>query len=226
MGLFGRKHDFDRTRILQEAKRARVAKRSRKAIELYRWLLAAEPANAEIHAELAPLLARAGQSYDAWTSFRRAARALMQDNQMDRALALYREAAATLPRNLEVWLAIAKLERGRGRHAESRAALLEGRRHLRRRSLRPQAIYLLRQLRALDPADVPASLDLAKMLASARQGHEARIILRDLAGRSHGRDLRRVRGAQWRLDPTVGHTFLWLRAALSRGESQPLPASD
>jgi hypothetical protein len=56
---------YDRTRILEEAARARARRKRARAIELYRWVLAIEPQNALLHAKLAPLLAEAGEHFDA-----------------------------------------------------------------------------------------------------------------------------------------------------------------
>ena len=69
MGIFSSEPDYDRTRILEAASRARARKRYRKAVTLYRRVLAVEPANLELHARLAPLLAVTGRHFDAWTSF-------------------------------------------------------------------------------------------------------------------------------------------------------------
>ena len=70
MGLLGRQRGFDRGRILAAAARARLKKRRRKAIALYRWVLAVEARNPDLHEKLAPLLAETGQEFDAWISFR------------------------------------------------------------------------------------------------------------------------------------------------------------
>ena len=57
MSLFHSRPRYDRARILEEAARARARNKRWRAIELYRWILAVEPNNADLHAKLAPLLA-------------------------------------------------------------------------------------------------------------------------------------------------------------------------
>jgi tetratricopeptide (TPR) repeat protein len=203
---------YDRTRILAAATRARARGRRRKAIALYRWVLAAEPGNVELHAKLAPLLARTQQPFDAWQSYCRAGRAYLDEGKIERALAVYREAAGLLPRVLEPWLAIAELEQERGRPKDAIVALLDGRRHLRGGHQRAEAICLLRRVQAVEPWTFGVVLDLARLLARSRQIHEASMLLQELASRSRGRELRRVRAAQWRLEPTLGHTWLWIRS--------------
>src|SRR3990172_4425674 len=94
---------YDRSRLLEEAARAAAGKRTARAIALYRWVLAIEPHNADIHLKLAPLLARRSQGFDAWQSFQSAARAFLRHGQPDRAVAIYRQAAAALPREVQVW---------------------------------------------------------------------------------------------------------------------------
>jgi tetratricopeptide (TPR) repeat protein len=193
--------------------------RRRKAIRLYRRVLVVEPGNADVHAKVAPLLARKGQTYDAWTSYRRAGRTFIREGLVERALANYREAARMLPRQVEPWLVTADLERKSGRERDAIRTLLEGRCRMRGRKLRPQAIYLLRRVREVDAWNLEAVLDLAALLARTDQGEEAELLLDDLASRCTGRDLRRVRGVQWRMTPTLRNTWLWLRAAFGARHS-------
>lgn len=214
MGLLGPKSTYDRGKILAAANRARARNRRKTAIALYRWLLAVEPGNAEIHERIAPMLARSGQAFDAWTSFRRAGRALTQEGHVEKALGIYREAVQCLPRQIEAWLAIAKLEQQRSRPANAKAALLEARKQFRGRRHRAEAIYLLRQVRAIEPWHAPTVLDLASLLAKTNQHHEAGMLLKELAERCKGRELRRIRAAQLRLRPSLLHTLQWLGSVL------------
>ncbi len=207
--------------MLKAAGRARTRRRRKKAIALYRWVLSVEPGNAEIHGKLAPLLAKSGQGFDAWVSYRRAARGLAREGLTEKALGIYREAASYLPRQLETWLAIFELERQRGRDADAREALLEGRRHFRTRRLRPMAIYLLRRIRSIDPWDIEIVLDLARLLGKTRQQKEAQMLLEELASRSQGRALRRGRAALLRMRPSISNMGLWLHAALLSRDGSP-----
>lgn len=222
MGLFRRGgSDYDRTRILDAASRARARGRRRKAIALYRRVLAVEPEDAELHWRIAPLLAETGQGFDAWRSFRRAARELVRQRRAEQALATYKEAARLLPLEIDAWQAVARLERRLGRHADAKDTLLAARRAFRRRRHRPQAIALLRLAREIDPEDVEVGIDLARTLAKASQRPEAGDLLERLAAQATGRALRRVRGAQWRMSRSLSHTWLWLRAALAaRGDAE------
>ena len=69
---------YDRQRILEEAARERARNRRRRAIALYRSVLAVERTSADLHAKLAPLLAETGQSFDAWQSYRAVANDALQ----------------------------------------------------------------------------------------------------------------------------------------------------
>ncbi len=179
---------------------------------LYRRVLALEPANADLHARVAPLLAETRQRFDAWISFRTAARAYQKQGRSERALATYREAARHLPREPEVWKATARLHRREGRPHEAVEVLLEGSRRFRGRRRRPQAIALLRCVREIEPWHVPATTQLARTLASAGRKAEAAALLSDLAAnlRSHA-DMACVRFAQWRIHPSLIHTWRWQR---------------
>jgi tetratricopeptide (TPR) repeat protein len=223
MGLFRNESAYDRSRILDAATRARAKKQRARAIDLYRWVLAVEPQNGELHAKLAPLLAETGQHFDAWCSFKAVARAYLREGQADKAFAVYREAALRLPREAQAWQAVARIQHKRGSSREALETLLEGSRHFRTRWLRPQAIHLLRRAREIDAWDFEVVLELARLLASSAQRHEARILLEGLAERSGTQRLRRVRAAQFRLAPGLGSAWRWLRSAL-RPEPEPKPA--
>jgi tetratricopeptide (TPR) repeat protein len=226
MGLFRSHSIYDRSRILDAAGRARAKKKRTRAIELYRWVLAVEPQNGELHARLAPLLAETGQDFDAWYSFKAVARACIREGHPDKALAVYREAALHLPREVQAWLAVARLQHKRGLQREAVETLLEGSRHFRSRWLRPQAIHLLRRAREIEAWNFEAVLELARLLASTRQQHEALLLLDGLAERSSSERLRRVRAAQFRLSPGFGSAWRWLRSALRREAEAPRTRAD
>ena len=213
MRFASRRKIYDRTRILQDAERARTRRQWRRAIALYRRVLAAEPRNADLHRRVAPLLARTGQHFDAWRSFEHAARANLEAGRADQALAIYREAAKRLPRSYEAWRSIAELELHRRQPERAREALLEGGARMRGRRRRPEAIALLRAARDLAPQDAGTALDLARLLARSRQQCEARDMLVRVAAEVDGRARRRVCGLLWRLDPSLRHGFAWIRAA-------------
>jgi tetratricopeptide (TPR) repeat protein len=218
VGIFSSDTSYDRSRLLEAAARARGKKRYRKAVMLYRRVLAVEPANAELHMRLAPLLAATRCPFDAWISFRTCAETAAAESRFEQAAAIYREATRCLPRKLEAWERLAAMERRRGREREALEALKEGSQRLRGRRTRAEAIYLLRRAREIDPGDVAVALDLARMLASTRQEGEARLLLERLADRARGSELRRVRGAQWRMSPSLANSWRWMRAALSGSE--------
>lgn len=223
MGLFARRPAYDRTRVLAAAYQAAARRRYKRAIALYRKVLAVEPDNGEIHEKVAPLLAQAGLSFDAWVSFRTAARAHASSGRPDQALAVFRAATRHLPREVAAWEATADLQREKGRRAEAAQTLLEARGYFRRRDLQPQAIYLLRRVRQLEPWHVEVVLDLVRLLARTSQREEALRLLEGLGSRSSGPDLRRVRAAEFRLSPGFRRAWRWLRAALQRGEGALIP---
>jgi len=219
MPLFGAGAEYDRDLILDAAARARVRKRRTRAIELYRWVLAVEPMNADLHGKLAPLLAETGQHFDAWCSFRTAARAQLRNGHPDKALAVYRDAALYLPREPEAWLSVARLQYKAGDSRHALETLLEGSRNFRSRWLRPQAIHLLRRAREVDAWDFEIVSELAGLLALHDQKREASLLLEGLVERSRGERLRRVRLAQLRLSPTPMNLWRWVAETLrSPGE--------
>lgn len=219
MGLFHRKLDYDRKRLLVEAEKARSRGRRRRAISLYRRILAAEPDDPDLHARIAPLLAATGKRFDAWQSYRQATRTHLKNRCDAEALALYRAATRALPQQIEAWRGVARLELKRERREAAIQALLEGRAKFRSRRRRPEAIALLREARRIDAWRVDVALDLARLLRRSGQSPEALWMLGQLAERLEGRELRIVRGAQWRVEPSLKNSWNWLRAALAAQRS-------
>lgn len=221
MGLLAADAGYDRTRILEAASRARARKRYRQAVSLYRRVLAVEPNNLELHVRLAPLLAVTGRRFDAWRSFDACGRAALAEKKLDKAAAIYREAARCLPREFQAWEQLARVERRRGRDPQALEALIEGRQQFRRRAQRPEAIALLRRGLEIDEWNLDVLLDLARLLARSEQEGEARLLLERLAQRAGGASLRRVRAAQWRISPTLTNSWRWLHAAAKAGTDEP-----
>jgi len=102
--LIRRRTDYDRKWLLAEAEKARIRGRRRRAISLYRRILAAEPHDPTLHARVAPLLAAAGKRFDAWQSYRQAAQVHLKNQNKEESLALYRDATKTLPMQIEACL--------------------------------------------------------------------------------------------------------------------------
>ncbi|HVH17980.1 MAG TPA: hypothetical protein VNF72_06755 [Myxococcota bacterium] len=204
--------EADRQSVLEQAARERSRGRRRRAIALYRAVLAMERTNAELHAKVAPLLAETGQTFDAWQSYRAVAHAALRDGREDRALGVYREATQLLPRELEAWQGVARILCKRGEEAEAVEVLVEGSRQFRNPFLRPQAIHLLRRARSIEPWNAVVVLELAEHLGRADQREEARLLLQELAQRTSGKALRLVRFAELRIDPSLARALGWLRA--------------
>ena len=224
MGIFQRQ-GYDRARLMEAAARARVKKQRKRAIELYRRVLAVERHNVDLHAKLGPLLAEVGQDYDAWISFQNAAQAALRDGHVDSAIATYREAASYLPREPQVWQALARLEQKRGRERDAVDVLLEGSCQFRSRWRWPEAIHLLRRARQIAPWDFEIVYNLARLLAKTDQVYEASMLLDALAGRSRGERLRRVRGAEFRIKPGIGTAVRWFQSAMRTETEEAAEAS-
>jgi len=207
-----RKKPYDRSRILGEAARLQNRRRYARAIALYRQVLAVEPANLELQRKIASLLARAKRTAEAWRGYRSAAESLVRRGFVEHGIGTLREAASLLPREPEVWSALAALELRRGRPVDAHRTLLRGRRNFPRRSDRATALQLLLRARALAPADLETGLDAARLLARCGQRARAHALLEELARHKGGRELRRVRAGQLRVRPSPAGVWRWLRA--------------
>lgn len=216
VSLFGhRANPYDRSRLLADAARARKKGRREKAIVLYRKVLAVEPENEDLHRRIAPLLADTKQPDAAWESYQRAAEGLATKGFLDQAVGVLREAGARLPKQLALWEALSDFELKRRGCADAAEVLLEASRHFRSRRERDAAISLLLRAQKLVPRCFEVNFELARVFAKAGAPKRARGILVELAGRSRGQQLRRVRGQQLRMSPTPFAVLRWLRAAVA-----------
>jgi Flp pilus assembly protein TadD len=218
LGLLFRKRIYDRRRILEAAAMARSRNQRHKAIANYRWVLAVERNNPELHARLAPLLAETGQYFDAWQSFRATAQGALREGREERAIEVYREAARLLPQEIQAWQSLARALVKRGDEREAVEALLEGSTRFRSPYVRAHAVHLLRRARTIEPWNFEVVFRLARHLARSGQREESALLLEGLTARVSGRRLRRVRGAQFRLEGSPRAAWRWLRAAFDHDD--------
>lgn len=216
MAVLARARSYDRRRLLRRADAARKTRRHKKAISLYRQVLAAEPEDADTHKKIAPLLARTKRRPEALASYQKAVEGLVGQGFDDQAIGLLRAAAAQLPKEVSLWRRLAQLELKRGRSPDAVNALVEGRRHQRSRKQRSTAIKLLIEARKLDAKDFRVSYDLACLLGKSGARPLALRVLDELGLGSTRRELRRVRARQLRLAPSPERIWLYLRALLLR----------
>ncbi len=217
MALLSRKTQYDRYRIMQDAARAREKGKRKKALSLYRRVLEFEPENADLHRKVAPLFAQTKQQSEARSSYMRAVSAMIREGFAEQATGLYREALNYMPRDVELWAALADLQVKRRQRPDAVKTLLDGRRRFRRREDRPHAIRLLLRACEVEPHHFEATLDLARLLAKSPGGRRRAFeLLEGLGARTRGGPLRRVRGRQFRLAPGFRSAQRWL-SALVRG---------
>jgi len=207
---------------LAEAHRARNRGRDRRAIALYRRVLVEDPHNTDVALRVAPMLARRGQSFEAWRIYRAAARDFARDKRWTECLNAYREACRAVPWEFEAWRLCAELQIKMGREDAALETLVDGRNQFRDPSTRAQAIALLTRARAIEPWDPDVALDLANLYARTDQIETALELLSCLALRVRGPRLRRVRALQWRITLAPRFAWLWLRAASEGEEPGPL----
>lgn len=205
---------YDRADSLARASKALGRGRRKQAIAEYRRVLEQEPGNPVILGKLAPLLAETRQLAEAGATWSAAGKQYENQGFSEKALAVYTQAVAYLPRSVELWETISGLYLARSRRADAVSALLEGRKHFRRRKQRPLAIRLLRGAVRIEPWQLDATLDLARLLTKSGARPEADRLYQGLCERTRDTHLRRVRAAMFRRSPTPASLWRWLRAAL------------
>ena len=206
--------------LLTDAHRARNKGKARAAIRLYRRILVENPANLEVALRVAPMLAYAGEPFEAWQLYRRVAMEYARARQYSECLAVYREACRFVPGEFEAWRLCAELQLKMKKPDGAFETLIEGRMHFGAPNQRGQAIALLTRAREIEPWDDDLLIDLAGLYAASDQCELALELLSALALRVGGPMLRRVRTLQLRLTASPRYAWLWLRT-FARSESLP-----
>jgi tetratricopeptide (TPR) repeat protein len=212
MGWFRSKKGYDRSRILEDARKAARKGDHARAIAHYERVQEVEPGNTDVLRRLATERALAGQRAEAWRDYRRAGEALAGRGFVEQAIGVYREAANHLSDEVAVWESLAELEVARKRTPDAVAVLVEGCRHFRSRRTRQHALSLLERAHRLDPTHFEASFKLASLLAKSGARPRALRLLDELTRSARGRNLRRVRSRQLWLSPTPAAAWRWLAA--------------
>jgi hypothetical protein len=73
---------------------------------------------------------------------------------------------------------------------------------------------MLRKAWKIIPWHFEVTFELARLLAKTGKKEEALRLLGDLERREGRSNLRRIRGAIFKISPTLGSAWLWLRAAV------------
>jgi len=216
--------------LLSEAHRARNRGHDRLAIRLYRRILVEHPHDLEVALRVAPMLACAGDGFEAWQLYRRAALDYARARRYTECLAVYKEACRFVPFEFDAWRLCAELQLKLGKPECAFETLLDGRMNFGSPGSRSQAIALLTRAREIEPWDDYLLLDLAQLYAANDQTDLALELLSTLSCRVSGTLLRRVRSLQLRLTLSLRFAYLWLRtfahSARSRTRDFSEPARD
>jgi tetratricopeptide (TPR) repeat protein len=220
--MLWRRRPYDRYATLAAADRARARGRVKKAIALYRKVLAVDPGDLGVHAKLAPLLARSGQRAEALASFQLAAGGQLRAGFTERAIALHRQVVDAFPDELPAWEEITRLHLQRGRTADAVAVLVLGGTRLLRSSHLVIGARLLERARELEPWHPEATLVLARIYWRGRRRGDALTLLDGLSARTRGATLRQARRLAFFIRPTPAHLWRWVQAAW-RASARPAP---
>lgn len=210
--FFWREKSYDRERCLAEAAKAQAAGRVKKAVGHYKRVLDVDPEDYLVHAKVAPLLARMRKFDESWESFNAAASKHLAAGFSQKALSLYSQAAKLMPKNAEVWEAMAYVYVKEGKKADAVHSLFKGHWSFRKGAERDTAIRMLRKAFELDPWDFEVTFELSKLLKKT-DPVEAVCLLEGLSMRVKGRQLKRVRSAMFFARPGFTMAWRWLKAA-------------
>lgn len=223
MGFWTREEPaYNRARTFEAAEKARRKGRTSKAIKEYRKILAVDRTDPQVNARIAPLLIKTGKRQEAVLAFETSAESFVENGFVDKALAVYSQAASFFPTNEQIWIRTAELTADRGRKADAIKVLLQGADHLRKsRKTLPQALGLVTRALQIDPMHIAATIALARLLAKSDQKKEAIERLEVLANGIRGPALRKVRAAQFRLSPSPASLWRWFRSGKRAPSAAP-----
>lgn len=210
-----REKPYDRESCLDAAAKAQARGRLSKAVDHYRKVLEADPEDHLIHAKVAPLLARMKKFEESWDSFKIAASRHFASGFGNKAIGIYSQAARFMPRNPEVWEAMAHVYVQQGKRADAVATLYKGHGFFSHGPHKDRAIAMLRKAFALEPWNFAVTFDLAG-LVKKQDPVEALGLLEGLSARAEGRDLRKVRSAMFRAEPSFTMAWMWFKTACPR----------
>src|SRR4051812_5337522 len=165
MAWFGDKTHYSRADSMERASKAQGKGKKKKAIEEYQKILAHEPENAQVLTKVAVLFAETRKYPEAWESFVAAAESWRKQGFGEKHYATYRQAVDYMPREVELWETLARIDVERKRVPDAVKVLIEGRSHFTGRAMREYAIRLLRLATKIEPWNYEATFDLAKLLA-------------------------------------------------------------
>jgi len=203
---------INRSEVLAAADKLRVKGKYARAVEEYRKALQLDPADADVLAKIAPLLAKLGKRDEALHDFRAAADSYVERGFVDRAVSVYTQAATAYPKEASLWETLGQLHQERGRRADGIKALLAGAAHCKGKEGRPAALKLLRQALEYDSLHIDATVALARLLKADGQRAAARTLLDELSGGIRGPARKRLLAARFKLFPGPASLFHWLRA--------------
>lgn len=210
-----REKPYDRESCLDAAAKAQARGRLRKAVDHYMLVLEADPEDHLIHAKVAPLFARMKKFEESWDSFKIAASRHFASGFGNKAIGIYSQAARFMPRNPEVWEAMAHVYIQQGKRADAVATLYKGHGFFSHGPDKDRAVVMLRKAFALEPWNFAVTFDLAR-LVKKQDPVEALGLLEGLSGRAEGRDLRKVRSAMFRAEPSFTMAWMWFKTACPR----------
>lgn len=212
-----KKKELTRRQLLDKAAKARGKRNARKAVAIYREMLAKDPNDFEIHLKMAPFLVSMRNYKDAATSFTKSAEGFYKKGKIDMAVGVYRQAARAMPNHSGLWERLARLELDRKKTSDALAVLLEGSKHFHKRATRDKCIRLLRIAFKIKPWHFDSTFELAKQLAKSKEKGESIKILQGLSKRVDTRKQhRKVMRKLFAVSPSPGNLLLFLKALLGK----------
>ncbi len=212
--MITQKKQRSRREILDLAAKAQSSGKVKKAIGEYIKLLNVDPGDFDIHARLAPLLAKCNRKEEAWNSFKTAADGHSARGFIDKAQSIYTLACRTLPQVAEAWEERVKHQIERGLKADAVHTAIEAGSHLHDRINRKRATVLLRKVYMVVPWHPELTMCLARFEAKEKRVKEALWLYEGIAARSTGKILRNARLNAFRLSPGLGTMTRAIKAML------------
>jgi tetratricopeptide (TPR) repeat protein len=164
---------LNKRKVLDAARKHAQKGAKAKALKEYNQLLKADPRDAKLLLEVGDAYRRWGQPEEAIAQYSKVAGQYRQDGFDARAVAVYKQILNLDPKHYAAYVSLAELYQRMGLDSEAVASLQIAADGYHKDGRKPEALDLLRQMAALDPANTTSRLKVAELLRQEGMNDDA-----------------------------------------------------
>ncbi len=163
----------DKTKLLEQAQKALAKGKTDAAIRAFQELVELDPRAIQYRLRFAELLAKAGKMKEAIDNFEKVAAVYTRDDQVVKAIAVYKTVVRLDPERLEPYEKLAELYRSQGLEGEASSQLQQVYEGYQRQKNEEGQVRVLRRMVEVDPENLGIQVRLGETLARLGRKQEA-----------------------------------------------------